>query len=143
MNLMLMSHGIRVTFMISKTEFIATIQRQGSPFTGNEAEFKNYDQAVAAAEKVLVAMPGIGFASIGKRYNTFISVCRHLDALIQKDEISLSESQLAILILRLSSKPFLKAAIAFESYAAGLRALTIFELPSAAREYCAGIKAFG
>ena len=129
--------------MISKSDFIAKVRLGNPALTGDEPDFAFYDDAAIAAAKVLAAMPGIGFASVTKRFNAFIAVCRHLDMLVKQREVTSSDAQLAILILRFSSTPFLKAAIAFDIKGPRLRTSDAAELPEAAYIYLAGLKAYG
>ena len=129
--------------MIAKAKFIAAVRRGTPSITGNEPEFEAFQEADAATEKALTRMPGIGFASIKKRFNAFSAVCRHLDAMIEQGEVDMGGAQLAILILRLGHKPFLKAVIAFEINGPKLRAADRAELPKTAREHLAGIKLYG
>jgi hypothetical protein len=130
--------------MIPKAEFIALARRGNPSLTGAEPEFETYEEAAEAAEKALKAMPGIGFASIKKRFNAFVTVCWHLDAMVERgEECSSSDAQLAILILRMSNKPFMKAAIAFDIQGPKLRTNDLVDLPSSAREYLAGVKLYG
>jgi len=121
--------------MISKSDFIAVMQRGGMSLTGHEPELKYYDIAVEAAVKARAAMPGIGFLSIRQRYNAFVAVCRHFEAMVEQGEIETSDAELALTILRLSHKPFTKAAVAFDIRGSRLDALARSELPAPAFLY--------
>lgn len=126
--------------MISKGDFLLTIRKGNPSIREDDPLFEQYEEASEAAGKALAAMSGIGFVSMTKRYNAFVSVCRHLDAMHEQGSINGDGAQLAIIILRLSSTPFMKAAIAFDIQGPRLRALAQTELPNAARQYLAGIK---
>lgn len=129
--------------MISKSDFLTKMRGVNPSITGEEPDFGSYDDAAEAAAKALAAMPGIGFASIRKRFNAFLAVCRHLDAMTEQGEIDSGGAQLAVLILRLSNKPFLKAAVAFDINGPKLGIVDRVELPETAREYLAGINTYG
>ncbi|NPD68715.1 hypothetical protein HN018_13110 [Lichenicola cladoniae] len=105
----------------------------------NHPDLNSYDDAAVAAEEVRRAMPGIGFASMSKRYNAFVAVCRHLDSMIEKGELTADGAQLAIVILRVASKPFVKAAVAFDIYGPRLRFATRADLPRTAQSYMADV----
>ena len=129
--------------MLPKAEFIAAVRRGTPSITGDEPELEAYEDANIAAEQVLARMPGIGFASIRKRFNAFVAVCWHLDAMVERGQVNAGGAQLVISILRLSHKPFLKAVIAFDINGPKLRAADRVDLPDTAREYLAGLKLYG
>ena len=127
--------------VMSKAKFITKLRRGVPSVTGSEPELAFYDSAAAAAEQALARMPGIGFASNIKRFEAFVAVCRHLDLLAEQGTINEGDAQLALLILRASNKPFLKAATAFDFHGLKLKARDRGELPDTAREYLAGLRA--
>ena len=125
--------------MLSKSEFVASVRRGNPSLSENDPALSGYDDAVEAAAKALRAMPSIGFASSSKRYDAFVAVCRHLDSMVENGFLSFEAAQLAIVILRLSNKPFTKAAVAFDIYGPRLGAGSRAELPFTASQYLAAI----
>lgn len=129
--------------MITKQEFADALRKGGINVTGDELEFETFENCVNAAVKIKDAMPGIGFASAAKRINCFLAVCRHLDELMDDEEIDLSDSQIILIILRLKDKTFNKAISMFELHGPRFRAMDRADLPKPAREYLAGLEMFG
>lgn len=130
--------------MISKEGFIGVLKSKSS-ISEYELEDldRDWDDAMEAAVSAAASMPGIGLASTVQRVNAFLAVCRHLDQMIEQGNISLSQSQLAIMILRLSNNKFKKAVTMFDLRADRFNVLARSELPSSAREYLAGIVYMG
>lgn len=126
--------------MITKENFI-TLLESNSAISDTEKEeiSEQWEGAMDAAISAEYAMPGIGFASPTQRINAFISVCRHLDQMMGRGEIDIVQSQLAINILRLSSRKFKKAAMMFDLRSDRFNAASKVELPESALKYLAGI----
>ena len=128
--------------MMTKAEFIETAKRAGVNISGTESEFDSFEMAAEAAISVRASMPAIGFGSVAKRINCFMSVCRHLDDIIGNGELDLAGSQIALNILRLKDKNFRKAIAMFDQYADRYGAGERAEMPRSAREYLAGLQMY-
>jgi hypothetical protein len=127
--------------MITIEKFKTILRKTGSLDSEGEEEINQcWESAVQAACSANAKMPGIGFFSVAKRMNCFLTVCRELDAQIQRGEITLRESQLALLILRTSNSAFNKAMTMFDIRGSRLRASDKSELPNAAYEYLIGLE---
>lgn len=130
--------------MISKDEFV---RRNGGQSSYSLVEMdqldSQFDAAAAAAGQLRSGMPDIGFMSVPKRVNAFISVCRHLDQLIASGRLDESEGQLALMILRVGDSAFLKAATMFDERAGRLDTDARADLPRSARQYLAGLAQYG
>ncbi|MCM0753687.1 hypothetical protein M7784_00265 [Desulfovibrio aminophilus] len=99
-----------------------------------------FNTARDAADKVKQAIPEIGTMSVKGRMNAFLAVCRHLDNLLDEGELDQFEAQLALMLLRLESKAFSKAAVMFDLRAPRLDMRERAELPRVARGYLAGLE---
>jgi len=109
--------------MITLDKFKAILQKSRSLDSEGEQHLAQYwDSAYNAACLAKTKMPGIGFCSVAKRMNCFIAICRELDAQINRGEINLEASQLALLILRTSNTAFNKAMTMFEERGLRFRA---------------------
>ena len=127
--------------MITIEKFKAILRKTGSLDSEGEEEINQcWDSAFQAAYSTNAKMPGIGFFSVAKRMNCFLAVCRELDAQIERGEITLGESQLALLILRTSNSAFSKAMAMFDIRGPRLRASDRSELPHSAWEYLVGLE---
>ena len=127
--------------MITLEKFKTILQKSGSLDSEGEQDLNQYwDFAYNAACLAKSKMPGIGFCSVAKRMNCFIAVCRELDAQIDRGEINLEASQLALLILRTSNRAFNKAMTMFEIRGLRFRAKDRLELPESAHEYLKGLE---
>ena len=122
--------------MISLEKFKTILRKSGSLDSEGERELnQNWDSAYNAACLAKAKMPSIGFCSVAKRLNCFIAICRELDAQIDRGEINLEISQLAILILRTSHTAFNKATTMFELRGLRFPTRDRLELPESAHEY--------
>ncbi|SRR6266581_3393713 len=130
--------------MISKAEFVLRIS-VGEPLSAQKStEIESqFDSASEAAQTVERGMPSIGFFSVQKRLNVFFAVCRHLDQLIESGRITIGESQLALMVLRVSNKPFSKAISMFDIRGERFDARARAEMPRSAQEYLAGLRRYG
>ena len=126
--------------MISQDEFAAILQRSGvySPSDAVLLEMR-WPEASAAASSALAAMPGIGMLSVTLRMNAFLAVCRHLDSMVDRSEVSSEGAALALEIMRLSDKAFLKAITMFDGRGRRLSADARADLPLVARRYLDGL----
>jgi cytidylate kinase len=66
-----------------------------------------------------------------------------LDEMMERGDIDLDGSQMAIIILRLKNKTFLKAVAMFDTRWPRISLRDQADLPKSAREYLAGIKMIG
>lgn len=130
--------------MVSKEDFVRLVSK-ARPLPAEElAEIDGqYEAAAEAARQLAASMPGIGIVSVTKRLNAFFAVCRHLDKLVESGEISASEGQLSLLILRVANRTFLKAATMFDLRSSRFDTRPRAELPRSAREYLAGLQMYG
>ncbi len=87
-------------------------------------------------------MPGIGFGSVSGRMNCFLAVCRHLDTMIETDEIDLSDSQIVLNILSMKDRKFRKALAMFVGRGSRSTARERVEMPRSAMEYLAGLESY-
>jgi len=126
--------------MMTEEEFLEAVKKSGFDVVGLDAEWENFDSLAKAALKVREKMPGNGFFSVYGRINCFMSVCRHLDTMIEDGDLNLSGSQIVLIILRLKDRKFRKAIGMFDlrwpRYGVGERA----EMPRPAIEYLAGLE---
>jgi hypothetical protein len=132
--------------MISKSEFIEIVTRIGMDRVELEAELESTDWNTFcdAVAEVKAQMPGIGFLSRSQRMSAFIAVCRHVDELLEIGKLSdLGETQLVLMILRLTSKRFEKASVMFDINAHRIGPATRATFPRTAIEYLAGLNAYG
>ena len=129
--------------MISKEEFIRLLRKAGTQVSGDEPEFESFETCANIAEQLKASMPGIGFGSNSQRMNCFHAVCRHLDEFIDGGEIDIGGSQIALMILRLSDKRFLKASTMFDIRGSRMGFRERAEMPASEREYLAGLKMLG
>jgi hypothetical protein len=129
--------------MITLDELSSFLQELGLANDDIESELRNFDSIIEVASKAQRIMPSIGFVSVAGRLNCFEAVCRYLDEATEAGQISLGESQVVLMILRLKNKTFLKAISMFDVRGVryGLRERA--ELPRSAREYLAGILTYG
>lgn len=127
--------------MITLENFKAILKKAGSLDQESEETITRcWDSSHKAACLVKSRMPGIGFFSVAKRMNCFLAVCSDLDALIDRGEITLEDSQLALNILRLSDSTFTKAITIFDIRGTRFRAIDRVELPNSAHEYLKGLE---
>ena len=77
------------------------------------SELDDFESIAEAAEKAWNAMPSIGFNSVRGRINCFLSVCRHLDSMVENHLIDEQGAQISIIILALEDKKFRKAVSMF------------------------------
>jgi hypothetical protein len=127
--------------MITIEKFKVILRKSRSLDSEGEQEINQlWDSAYSAACLVEAKMPGIGFFSATKRMNCFIAVCRELDAQIDRFEITLEDSQLALLILRTSNPTFNKAMAMFDYRGSRFHAKDRLELPESAHEYLKGLE---
>lgn len=130
--------------MVTKEAFLARMQSQSSLSPAEMEELSSHwEDAHEAATIVEAAMPGIGFLSTRQRLNAFFAVCRHLDQMIDGGEIDLARAQLAMSILRVSNKRFLKAVTMFDVRHKRFDASARADMPETAREYLAGLDFMG
>ena len=126
--------------MLPKNDFFRVVQQRGPLPAEALAEIdEQYESAAEAAVQLAKAMPSIGLLSVAKRLNAFFAVCRHIDQLVEADQISASQGQLSILILRLADSSFKKAAIMFDMRAGRFDAAARAEMPRSARLYLANL----
>ena len=128
--------------MITKDEFSEWLKKGGADVDTVEEALADFDALVDAALKVRASMPEIGFGSAKGRMNCFLAVCRHLDTMIENGEISLSDSQAVLNILRLKDRKFRKAITTFDLLGSRYGARDRAELPRSAREYLAGLEMY-
>lgn len=130
--------------MVTKEAFLELLERQSAVSSGELEEISaHWDCARDAAVEALNRMPSIGFLSVQHRLNAFLSVCRHLDQMVGDGRIDASEAQMALNILRLSSKRFSKAITMFDTRAPRFDAACRAEMPDSAKEYLAGLEYAG
>ncbi len=81
-----------------------------------------YDGTARAAQRVLPQMPNLGlFSSQRDRIAAFLSVCKHLDTLVEQKEVSQNEALSSLTLMMLSDKNFHKAFKAFTNWAPQFR----------------------
>lgn len=130
--------------MITQLEFAETLKRNGdySPADAFLLDMQ-WTEAAAAAGSALAAMPGIGTLSVKHRVNAFLAVCRHLDSMIAQHEVSSDGAALALEIMRLSDKNFLKAITMFDGRGPRLSSDSRANLPLTARRYLDALEGAG
>jgi hypothetical protein len=130
--------------MISRENFVQVVLSGRTPTPAESQELDlHFEAAAEAACQLVRAMPGIGFLSVNKRLNAFFAVCRHIDHLIDAGQIDATEGQLSILIMRVGNQAFKKACMMFDLRANRFDVEARVEMPRSARQYLAGIQAFG
>ena len=129
--------------MMTKSEFIETIKKSGANIDNIEEDIGNFETLIDVAAQARAQMPGIGFLSVQRRLSCFLSVCRHLDVLMERENISIGQTQLVIGILRLKDSTFSKAVGMFDIRGPRFRAAERARLPRTAQEYLAGLMYFG
>jgi hypothetical protein len=97
--------------MISKADFIKRASQMGLAEGPTLSQQINSDWDVAArtADVLESQMPSIGILSESKRIGCFLSVCTHIDRLMESGQLTLDAAMLALLILQVTNKDFLKA----------------------------------
>lgn len=75
----------------------------------------------------------IGTLSVTLRMNAFLAVSRHLDNIVDRHELSPAGAALAINIMRLSDKAFMKAVTMFDERGPRMSADARTDLPAVAR----------
>lgn len=126
--------------MISCDEFIRRMRSQPTWGPNEERSVReSWSGAEDAAVTVFPSIPGVGFFSVQKRLAAFVAVCRHLDQLVDSGSSSEDEAQLAMLILRLESKTFMKAATMFDIRGPRYSAFDRAQLPRSANVYLQGL----
>jgi len=130
--------------MITQREFAETLKRNGvySPADAFLLDMQ-WTEAAAAARSALAAMPGIGTLSVKHRINAFLAVCRHLDSMVAQHEVSSDGAALALEIMRLSDKDFLKAITMFDGRGSRLSSDSRADLPLTARRYLDALEGAG
>jgi hypothetical protein len=101
--------------LLSPEEFAQALRNmRGMPESAPAESVRYYDGAARAARSALSHMPSLGFFSSGSdRIAAFLSICKHLDTLVQRKDISQDEAILSLLLMMVSDKGFLKAFTAF------------------------------
>lgn len=129
------------TAVITHAEFVDTLKRASTFSEADQLELDTrWVAAESAARSALAGMPGIGTLSTTLRINAFLAVCRHLDCLIDQGSVSPEGASLALEIMRLSDKSFLKALTMFDERGPRLSADTRADLPRVARQYLAALE---
>lgn len=118
--------------MISLAKFLAR-RGERDPIVIDDIS-RSWCGASDAAVIALDQMPSIGFASIKKRMAAFLAVCRHLEDMKRRGEITAEEAFLALFIMRVESLAFSKACIMFEVRARRYKAAERAALPAIAQE---------
>lgn len=93
----------------------------GEHCTGRDEPFFFVDDFSAlrnAVDGILNRMPSIGFLSPRRRLRCFMTVCEHLDSLIERGLLTLDDALMALDVLRLESRKFRKAVRMFRRRAA-------------------------
>lgn len=124
-----------------KRAFFETMKRTGSLADGERAALdRDFEEALEIAVAAKHRMPSIGFMSARQRLNAFLAVCRHIDDI--RGAATVDVVLLALLILRLRDRAFLKAITMFEIQAQRFDLHYIVALPQSAREYLGTIRRF-
>lgn len=109
--------------ILSPEQFAQALRNMpGMPENAPAESVRHYDGAARAARSALPQMPNLGFFSSGReRIAAFLSVCKHLDTMVERKDISQDEALLSLLLMMASDKGFLKAFTAFTNWAPQLR----------------------
>jgi len=130
--------------MISKEDLLLTVGR-GKPLSSDITETINaaYSVAREIAEEVEPKIPSIGFLSRKRRISAFMYTCEVINEYVKNKKITLGDSQLVLVILRLSNSKFNKAISMFDILAHRTTLYDRATMPLVAREYLAGIEYCG
>jgi hypothetical protein len=126
-----------VKAIISKDEFIRRLTKMGladEPGIFEEID-RDWDLAMQVAGILKSEMPGIGVLSERKSIRCFLSVCSHVDRLIESKQLTFETATLALLILRVTSSNFSKAQGGFMYRAPNISWQEALSLPKTALEF--------
>ena len=128
--------------MITKESFIVRFQNAGGKINEEMMAFldDHWDNVSTAAARAGAAMPGIGFLSRTQRWNAFMATCRYLDQLREKEGLTGEEAFMAMTVLRVFNKKFMKAIIIFELTAMRAGLDERLSMPQTAQDYLRSIE---
>jgi len=106
--------------ILSPQQFSQALQNmRGMPQEAVAECLRHYDGAARGARSALPRLPSLGlFSSERDRIAGFLSVCKHLDTLVEQNEISKEEAQVSLYLMTVSDKSCWRAVKAFMNWAA-------------------------
>ncbi len=107
-----------------------------------KSEVGAFDILFRTASALAADLPAIGLFSGRRRYDCFISICRRLDDLAARGELSVADTQRILILMSAQSARARKAIARFEATARYLTAQGVAALPRSAREYYAALRSF-